>query len=1117
MVFHNLEISGVNEVFIRRQCPSWQFPDSRDSVRIQPEEIGLHAATFELQAAAGEAFRVHLRRQGKDLHLACSCNGPTGKLCEHGARVLYQLTTRNDLRLFFDDRQRHDALRKFATPYGLQHEPDPDEFFVLAYEGNKLGIRPRAVNLFAVTSDTTRALQQQVLRDAPALPRTEGPLPAGLLQGVVLRQHRFYHHLCLDLFEGATTREAKLRNPLRLLEPQDFLWKASDGAEIKFFTGLCQFRNNHTTPKTAQGLEALKAVVKNPRGLQFFGHNQEGSDNIVAAALEELKMAPLLKELTVKVNRRGSFYEATAQVRLQQQVLDLAELPLCYDYFLRYQDTLYLPATFHLLKLVEFFRQHHYSLLIHESKFEAFRKEVLDGLGERVPVRYTWLQPATKEQAVKAGLTASVERILYLSDMDNYILLEPVVKYGTVEVPVFSRRQVQATDATGNLFFLPRDTAAEDAFVGLLLRQHPLFAEQLEEELPYFYLHRDRFLAEDWFLEAFDAWQQGGIAIYGFNKLKGNKLNPHKAKVTVQVRSGINWFDTDISVRFGGKKAGLKQLQKAVRNRSRYVQLDDGSQGILPLEWMEKFAAWFQAGEVLPADLLRTPKINYAAVEELYDPHFLDPQVLSELALLQEKLSRFEAIEEVPLPEGLTAELRPYQHQGLSWLAFLDHFNFGGCLADDMGLGKSVQVLAFVLLQRQKMPGAANLLVAPASLIFNWQAEVRKFAPSLKIVTQYGPQRARNTAAFAAYDLVLTSYGTLLSDVDFLKKYTFNYIFLDESQNIKNPDSQRYRAARLLQARNRLVITGTPLENNTFDLYGQLSFACPGLLGDKRYFRDVYANPIDNFKESRRARELQQRIAPFILRRTKAQVATELPDKTEMVQYCEMGPAQREIYERYEKELRDFLESKSEEDLPKSGMHVLRGLTRLRQICNSPLLLQDETLYGDTSAKIGTLLEQVENKAPYHKILVFSQFVSMLQLIRKELDARGIGYELLTGSTRNREAAVTNFQTDENVRVFLVSLKAGGTGLNLTEAEYVYLVDPWWNPAVENQAIDRCYRIGQHNNVVAVRFICPGTIEEKMLKLQTTKRELAEGLVRTDASIFKSLTKRDLVNLLGGK
>jgi SNF2 family DNA or RNA helicase len=354
----------------------------------------------------------------------------------------------------------------------------------------------------------------------------------------------------------------------------------------------------------------------------------------------------------------------------------------------------------------------------------------------------------------------------------------------------------------------------------------------------------------------------------------------------------------------------------------------------------------------------------------------------------------------------------------------------------------------------------------------------------------------------------------LLSDVHKLKKFPFDYIFLDESQAIKNPQSMRYKASRLLQSRNRVVLTGTPIENNTFDLFAQFSFAVPGIFGSVKHFRDEYSTPIDKFKDFGRAKELQEKINPFLLRRTKKQVAKELPEKTEMVLYCEMGEEQRAVYDSQRTEIRDSLLSRDrkEFDINKS-MLLLAGLTKLRQICDSPKILPDDLDYGAESAKMTVLLEEIRNKHKHHKILVFSQFVTMLDLIRIELDKEEISHEYLTGKSKKREEIVHRFQNDEEVRVFLISLKAGGTGLNLTEADYVYIVDPWWNPAVENQAIDRSYRIGQKKNVVAVRLICPDTIEDKIMTLQESKRELAEDLVRTDASVLKSLSKSDLVSL----
>jgi SNF2 family DNA or RNA helicase len=600
--------------------------------------------------------------------------------------------------------------------------------------------------------------------------------------------------------------------------------------------------------------------------------------------------------------------------------------------------------------------------------------------------------------------------------------------------------------------------------------------------------------------------------VLGFSDLKDNKLNPNKGKIAIEVISGLDWFETGVNLSYGKQKVTLKHLHKALRNKSKFVELDDGSFGVLPQEWVAKLSAYLEVGEVID-EVIRTSKVSLMSIEELYEDYMLSAPVKLELLNFKAKIKDFSTIAAVAVPLGFNGELRHYQQEGLNWLSFLDDFGFGGCLADDMGLGKTIQVIAFLLLQKEKGQQMPSLVVVPATLIFNWQAELKKFAPGLKVFTIYGAERTKHTAEFDQYDVVITSYGTLLYDIRYLKNYTFNYVFADESQTIKNSNSQRYRAVAMLKSRSKVMLTGTPLENNTFDLYGQFSLACPGLLGSRQHFKDQYALPIDKFHDTRKAQELQKKIRPFILRRTKKQVATELPEKTEMVIYCEMGDEQRKVYDSYKMEYRNFLMSQRSEDLSRQTMHILKGMTILRQICNSPALLSSDQYYGNASAKIDILMDEIEGKVKVHKILVFSSFVSMLNLIRTELENRKISFSYLTGQTRNREAEVSRFTDHEEVRVFLISLKAGGTGLNLTEADYVYMIDPWWNPAVENQAVDRVYRIGQKKNVVAVRLICPDTIEDKIMQLQQSKQRLVEDLIKTEGNLLSTLNKTDLLEL----
>lgn len=935
---------------------------------------------------------------------------------------------------------------------------------------------------------------------------------------LIFSRHRYYRHLVIELASVNTSQSGKLKNPVNFLDPSDLIWKTDKPEELRFYSGVTRFKNNYNEEFSDSNLAALKAILHNPLKLDFYIHDEKVSPTINASSAVLTQIAILKVNLELNVDERGDIFEVGGLLHIDGKAYAMEDLKLSYQYFVEVKNRLYLIDNPYFLNAIEFFKQNQNNLVIDRAEYENFQQKILSKLEEKIKINYAYLKPATKKQLVEQGFDLDNEQIIYLSESEDFVLITPVMRYGNLEIPVISQKQIRSKDKKGQLFTINRNEEKELQFINAIAKMHPYFTEQMEEfsyqrHADCFYLHRKHFLQVGWFLEAFETWRSRGIAILGFNELKENKLSQYKPEIAIQVISGIDWFETAIKVKFNKQEVSLKHLHKSIRNKSKFVQLDDGTTGILPDEWLVKFEGYFGAGEIV-GDSLHTPNINYSKVEELYEEELLDIESRERLNLFKSKLSGFEAIEQVAVPDDLKATLRGYQKEGLNWLNFLDSFNFGGCLADDMGLGKTVQILAFILAQRERVAQNTNLVIVPASLVFNWQQEIRKFAPTLKVLTIYGADRNKKTENFNQYEVVLTSYGTLLSDVRLLKDYRFNYIFLDESQLIKNPDSQRYKAVRLLRSRNKIVMTGTPVENNTFDLYGQFSFACPGLLGSREQFKQLYSVPIDQFKDRKRADELHKRINPFLLRRTKEQVATELPDKTEMVIYCEMGEQQREIYESCRTEIRDYIMGTAEDELTKSSMHVLQGITKLRQICDSPAILSKEKYYGNASAKMDVLMEQIESKSPFHKILVFSQFVSMLALIKAELESRNIPFAYLTGQTKDRAAVVNSFQNDSSLRVFLISLKAGGVGLNLTQADYVYLIDPWWNPAVENQAIDRTYRIGQHKNVMAVRLICPDTVEEKIMLMQDAKKGVASDLIKTEASIFKALTKKDLLELI---
>ena len=1108
-----LDLSDITEITLAR-LHGKEHPDIKVDLNIIPQEIAVHSATF-VHSVDGHHFPgVVVMKQNNKLITSCGCDETRDNICIHQYQTLYNILKREELRVFFDDALRLEKVRKYSIDFGMENESDLEAYFQVVYSRGAIRISPKDPSLLSVKTDSLQELQHKLTGYPPPLPAIASNDDSSLC--LILRQHKYYRHLYIDLVKTKRTKEGKPKNPLIPVNPLDEIWKTEDPQTIKFFTAVSRFQSNIDGKKSPADIAFLSAIVSNPAGIPAYLHNSAISENISASSVNPVKLAILKEDIKLEITEKEPFFELSGSLNISGQLISPGDLQIRFNYIAQIADCLYLIRSPALLLLTELFKGKGKKVLIHRSKFRVFRSTVLQELESSIAVSHKYLKPATARQIERAESNTFLEKIIYLSDFGQDISIVPVIRYGDVEIPVRTKRQIISSDEKGKEYIVQRDTKEEDQFIALLLKQHPDFEDQLENPLQYFYLHKKRFLNEDWFLKAFDDWDSADITILGFDEITQQRLNPQRAKVTIQVTSGLNWFNTDIDVRFGKKKASLKQLRQSIKGKSKFVRLDDGTMGILPAAWIEKFAAWFAAAEVVE-DTLRTPRVNFASVAAIYDEAMLSEEVKTELSSYRKTIAalRKNAVPNVNVT--VNATLRPYQQQGLNWLNCLDDLNFGGCLADDMGLGKTLQIIAFISSQLEKRGPDTSLIVVPTSLIYNWQAEFEKFAPSLKLHTAYGPARTKNMEAFKSFDVILTSYGTLVSDLAYYRKFDFNYVFFDESQNIKNPQSQRYMAARSLNARSKIVITGTPIENNTFDLYGQLSVACPGLLGSLNWFRDVYSSPIDKFGVKKRALELQQKVAPFILRRTKSQVATELPEKIEMVIYCEMQPEQRKVYDAYEKELRDFVSAKTDDDLSKTSMYVLKGITRLRQICDAPVLAGEKGLSALASAKIDTLLTHIEDRSAGSKVLVFSQFVSMLNLIRDQFDERGIRYSYLTGQTRNREAAINEFQNDKDVQVFLISLKAGGTGLNLTAASYVYLVDPWWNPAVENQAIDRCYRIGQKNNVVAVRLICPDTVEEKIMSLQQTKLDRVDALIKADDVMPDLSSKTALLSLLSGK
>jgi len=723
--------------------------------------------------------------------------------------------------------------------------------------------------------------------------------------------------------------------------------------------------------------------------------------------------------------------------------------------------------------------------------------------------------PLTKEyqvdfdkSLVKEIKSGDPEVKVLLQEKGDYLVFQPVYNYKGYETKPNDKGTITIPEGD-KILVIHRNKEAEQRFTDKLSSLHSQFSRT--QDGSGLVLKGVDVLRNNWFFLFIDSMKESKVPVFGFEALRNFRFNTARPSTHIHVSSGLDWFDAKVEIDFNGQRVGINDIKKALAGKQSFVQLSDGTLGILPDEWLKKYSLLFKVGDGRN-NQLRLSKYHMSVIDELYETR--DAEELS-FALDEkfERLREFKHIPEIDTPADLQSVLRPYQTAGYHWLNYLNDVGWGGILADDMGLGKTVQALTMLQHYKSQEGSLKALVVCPTTLIYNWENEIKKFTPSLTWRIHHGSMRTRDIEELQKVNVVITTYGTLRSDVAVLVRILYDYVILDESQAIKNPASKVTRAACLLTAKNRLCMSGTPLQNNTFDIFAQMNFLNPGLLGSMEFFRNEFATPIDKFGEQEQKEHLRKLLYPFILRRTKEQVAKDLPEKTETILFCEMEKEQRKIYDAYRNSYRDkIMGAINEQGIDKSQLTILQGLMKLRQICDSPAILNEEEKYPNHSIKLEELAREIAENIGEHKALVFSQFLGMLALIKEKLKELNVPFEYFDGSSTSteRQKAIESFQNNDEYRVFLISLKAGGVGLNLTAADYVYIVDPWWNPAVEQQAIDRTHRIGQTKNIFAYRMICIDTIEDKILQLQERKRTLAKELIADDANFVKALTRADV-------
>lgn len=703
-----------------------------------------------------------------------------------------------------------------------------------------------------------------------------------------------------------------------------------------------------------------------------------------------------------------------------------------------------------------------------------------------------------------------------ISELNNmYLMLTPQFNYDgfIIDGPFHEKVEIVKNKKT---YIVERNQEAEQELVAHLQELHPEFKKQRQG---YFYLPFAEAKKKNWFLKTYHQFLQDDIRVVGMDLLKHFRYSEHPIETTFTIQSQEQHIiKGKLNVAFGKENLKLNELQKILLANQRSILLKDDSIGYLPDDWMDIYGTLLKNSKVDKNEIstpswivmsLQNLQQNTEAIEEKFLSGFRKEWHDNYLHWQQKETPLF------TLPTWLKAELRPYQQKGFEWLVLLSQIDGGACLADDMGLGKTLQTIAYLAWHKASSPKGKHLIICPSSLIYNWKSELEKFAPDLS--TCILNDELKTDSIPLQSDIYIVSYGFMRSKIELLKNIIWDTTILDESHNIKNNNALTTKAVRTLTSKFRIALSGTPVMNNTFDLYSQMDFLLPDLLGKPEHFRSQYAYPIDRDKDENKVEELRNITAPYILRRTKEKIAKDLPEKTVQTMWCEMDIEQRNFYDNLRDKIKsNILSGITQNGINKSQIDILSGISKLRQACCVPGIVKDEDGENIPSVKVAKLVEQVEEKLLNHKVLIFSSFTTVLKHIATTFDAKGLEYFYFDGSTpaSERKELVDAFQAvDSNTRLFLISLKSGNAGITLTAADYVFLVDPWWNTAIQDQAIDRTHRIGQTKNVFAYKMICKDTIEEKILGMQLSKQKLSEDLINAEEKMVKSLNI-DEVNFL---
>ncbi|NCI48561.1 DEAD/DEAH box helicase family protein [Sediminibacterium roseum] len=1086
----------------------------------------------------GEPFKVVIQKnEERNFDTSCACQSDTAHpLCVHKNILLLQLLHNYGPNYFDTIRNWDKEKNKLLALYGYSLADDLKGKFEFTYTDGKPFLRVLDTSIKRVSlnpaAEKPKPAEEEVAVKPMAEVTEDHPAKPSLKMGVVITVNEAqYPYVQLEAVQGEADEEltkyvsktvkldlAKFINTEVFSEDDKMLLqqlrKLMPGEVGRYlnrnspFSGIWENiiqQHNDELPEETRHLineylhPKIKKIFTELTQSKFVFYlppkKTFTTSNLLQAELQEQFISP-----EFEVNYSNGQYEVDCRIKLPLADLNVSENESEAVLLFQYHNQFYTWQRPEDIGLVEKFLPSG-KMTINAEDWATQLQQFILPLSKEYNVHFTNVQ---KEEVKDIRPEVKV----MLKEKGEYLLFQPVFSYRGYDVRATDKEKIILPIAD-KLLVIQRNLEVEKEFVQKIESLHSAFIRPVEGNV--LALKGTDVLRNNWFFLFVDAVKEMNIPVYGFEALKNFRFNTAKPSTKIFISSNTDWFDAKVEILFGEQKVTVEEVKKALGNKQQFVQLEDGTLGILPEEWIKKYALLFRVGDGKSGSM-KLSKYHFSVIEELYMQRD-EEELFFQLEEKYERLKGNHSIKEIPAPAHLKEVLRPYQESGFQWLNYLREVQWGGILADDMGLGKTIQALSFLHHLKHENGSLKALVVCPTTLMFNWQNEIKKFTPTISFAVHHGGNRSRESLASADIDVIITTYGTLRSDIKQFVDVNFDYVVLDESQAIKNPGSKVTKAAGLLKAKNRLCLSGTPLQNNTFDIFAQMNFLNPGMLGSVEFFKQEFSVPIDKFGEKEQKDHLRKLLYPFILRRTKEQVAKDLPEKQEMVLFCEMGDEQRKIYDAYRNDYRDkILGVVENQGIQKSQLTILQGLMKLRQICDSPAIVKEEERFPNVSVKLEEIGREITENISNHKALIFSQFLGMLALIKEKMTELGVDYEYFDGSSTvaEREKAITRFQNEESCRVFLISLKAGGVGLNLTAADYVYIVDPWWNPAVEQQAIDRTHRIGQTKNIFAYRMICTDTVEDKILKLQERKRNLAKDLITDDEGFVKSLTKEDV-------